>query len=246
MKTILNMLSFVVSECGNRPEHSNMFSNGYKILSPSILKFSPYSTIKIDIGLILSCPDHDFIHIVIDDAYNNLLKIENNIIEDSIKTTYTLIIKNMTNNMITLDKDNALCHIYTKDKKFLYATKIEDSKMQFQQYDDIIQNSNIVIIDNITNTTSLIPEVVQEVVPEVVVEEKLPEVVQEVVPEVVVEEVVPKVVAEKIVENIVQEVVNKIVNDTVREKSEETVLHDNVALVKRKYIRKKQTKTSLN
>lgn len=271
------MLSFVVSEYGVRPEPSNIYPNGYKVLSNSVLKFMPYSSIKVDIGLILKCPSHDFIYIVIDDTYNNLLIVENNIIEDNINTTYSIIIKNMTNNIITIDKDNVLCHFYSKDKIYLHITKVEDSKMRYQSYDNIIQNCNVVINNNITNTTP-IEEIVQEVTKEEatniveeavkVVEEAVEKVAEEVTNEEVakvVEEVVEKV-AEEVVEEVVQKVINEIVEefiakeDTAKATEENKLLQsnnlelhidtseidNNITSVKRKYIRKKKTKTSLS
>lgn len=270
------MLSFVVSEYGVRPEPSNIYPNGYKVLSNSVLKFMPYSSIKVDIGLILKCPSHDFIYIVIDDTYNNLLIVENNIIEDNINTTYSIIIKNMTNNIITIDNDNVLCHFYSKDKIYLHITKVEDSKMRYQSYDNIIQNCNVVINNNITNTTP-IEEIVQEVTKEEatnIVEEaaKVVEEAAKVVEEAaneevakVVEEVVEKV-AEEVVEEVVQKVINEIVEefiakeDTAKATEENKLLQsnnlelhidtseidNNITSVKRKYIRKKKTKTSLS
>lgn len=222
------MLTFVVSEFGVRPEYSNIYPNGYQVLSNTILEFMPYSSIKVDTGLILSCPCHDFIHIVIDDTYNNLLKIENSILEINSNKTYILVIKNMTNNTIKIDNRNILCHFYSKDKSYLHDTMINDRKIQCHAYDDVIQNSHIVVNNNITNTMA-------EAVEEVIIKE------------------VAKEVVEELVKETVQKVTDEIVKDTKILPSNNLELHidtseidNNITSVKRKYIRKKKTKTSLN
>jgi hypothetical protein len=232
------MLTFVISEFGVRPGYSNIYPNGYQVLSNTALEFLPYSTIKVNIGLILSCPCHDFIHIVIDDTYDNLLKIENSIIETGNNQTYTLIIKK-TNNTIKIDKDNTLCHFYSKDKLYLHDTITNDRKIQCHVYDDVIQNSNIVINNNITNTTP---------VEEIIIKEETAKVV---------EDVIIKEVAKEFVEEVIKETIQKVVEDVKADAkilpSNNLELHidtseidNNVTSVKRKYIRKKKTKTSLN
>lgn len=260
------MLTFVVSEFGVRPEYSNIYPNGYQVLTNTILEFMPYSSIKVDTGLILSCPCHDFIHIVIDDTYNNLLKIENSILEINSNKTCILVIKNMTNNTIKIDNGNILCHFYSKDKSYLHDTMINDRKIQCHVYDDVIQNSHIVVNNNITNTMpveeviKVVEEVIKEempkVVEEVIIKEETIKVVEEVAKEVV-EEVIIKEVAKEVVEELVKDTVQKVVDEIVADTkilpSNNLELHidtseidNNITSVKRKYIRKKKTKTSLN
>jgi hypothetical protein len=208
------MLTFIVSEYGVRPEHSNIYSNGYKLLSPTVLNFLPNNIVTLDIGLILSCPSHDFIHIVIDEQYINLLKIENNIIETDIKSTYVLTIKNMTNDNITIDKSNTLCHFYTKDKLFLHDTKINDYYKQ---------NSNIIL----QSVTDPIVESVSEPVVEPIVEH-VAESVAEPVAEPIVEHVAESVaesVAEPVVEHVAEPIVEQVAEPGVEHVAEPVVEH---------------------
>jgi len=247
------MLTFIVSEYGVRPEHSNIYSNGYKLLSPTVLNFQPNSIVTLDIGLILSCPSHDFIHIVIDEQYKNLLKIENNIIETNIKCTYVLIIKNMTNDNIIVDKSNALCHFYTKDKLLIHETKINDYYKRNSNtivepvvepiaepvaetvVEPIVESVAEPIVEPIVETVAepvveTVAEPVAEIVAEPVVEtvaEPIAEPVAEPVAEIVAEpvvETVAEIVVEPVVETVAEPVVESVAEPVVEHVAEPSVI----------------------
>ena len=245
------MLTFLVSENGIRPRHSGLYPNGYTMLASKELVILPSSTVTVETGLVLQCPSHDFIHLVIDNSYNNLLKINNSIIEHNTNTPYIIVIKNMTNNKITISKDNTLCHLYSKDKAFLHSTIVEDLRMAQQVYDNKINNSTIISNDNTINVTNVEPILVVEPIVELVVEP-----IVELVVEPIVEPVVTPI-AEPIVEHVVEPVVEPVVeNLKIEEYHEEhhedhyeekhdiainSAVPSNSAALKRKYIRKKKT-----
>jgi hypothetical protein len=225
------MLRFIVSETGVIPNHSNIYSNGYQILAKTDIEFLPFSSTTINTGLILKCVKSDFIHVVIDNTYQNLLNVDNAIIEDPINTPHDIIIKNVTNNNITIHKDSVLCHFYSNNKAYLYNTVLQDNIIKNKQYEkqseQPIHNSNIVSDNNIISHEIIKPEVVEEVKPEVVevVKEVKPEVIEEVKPEVV-EEVKPEVVEEvkpEVVEEVKPEVVEEVKPEVVEEVKPEVV-----------------------
>ena len=104
------MLTYIVSEYGSIPQHSTIYESGYEIIAKEDITFEPLSTINIHTGLILKCDFYDFIHIVIDNGYHNILKIENNIIENNINIPYDIKIINLTNTNITIQKNDKICH----------------------------------------------------------------------------------------------------------------------------------------
>ena len=237
------MLRFIVSETGVIPNHSNIYPNGYQILAKNDIVFLPFSSTIINTGLILKCSNSDFIHFVIDNTYQNLLNVDNSIIDNLIYTPHDIVIKNLTNNNITINKNSNMCHFYSKNKAYIYNTTLQDNFIKNKPFVQQIINSNIISENNIISHESIIskvldvvvgkiienveevrPEVVEEVRPEVV-EEVLPEVVEEVLPEVV-EEVLPEVVEEvrpEVVEEVRPEVVEEVRPEVVEEVQPEVV-----------------------
>ena len=208
------MLRFIVSETGVIPNHSNIYSNGYQILAKTDIEFLPFSSTTINTGLILKCVKSDFIHVVIDNTYQNLLNIDNAIIEDPINTPHDIIIKNVTNNNITIHKDSVLCHFYSNNKAYLYNTTLQDNIIKNKQFEkqseQPIHNFNIVSDNNIISHEIIKPEVVEEV-KYIVIEEVKPEVVEEVQPEAVEE------VQHEAVEEVQQEVIEEVQHEAVEE-----------------------------
>ena len=124
------MLSFLIADLGVYPLTSSCFEYAYQILAREDYVFAPYSRITIDIGLILKCPVHEFIHIVIDNTYENLLLVTNGVIKQCPNEPYKLTIRNVTNNTITLNKNNILCHFYSRGNHELHEIEKKDIYLQ--------------------------------------------------------------------------------------------------------------------
>ena len=228
------MLTFIVSEYGSVPQHSTIYESGYEIIAKEDMTFEPLSTINIHTGLILKCDFSDFIHIVIDNGYHNILKIENNIIENNINIPYDIKIINLTNTNITIQKNNKICHFYSNNKAFLYNTILQDKLIIQEVTPVVVQEAQPVVVQEAQHVVveEVTPVVEEEVVQEEVVEEVTPVVVQEVVPEVVQE------VVKEIVQSV--EVHEDIHNDIHEENVGLTQTQINANIAKRKYIRKKK------
>ena len=211
------MLTFIVSEHGSIPEHSTIYEDGYEIIVKEDILIQPLSSVIIKTGLILKCYLYEFIHLVIDNGYQNILKIENNIIENNINTPYDIKIINLTNNNVTIEKNNKICHFYSKNKASLYNTIKKDNEMSKE-----------------------VQSVVAEEVKAKVVEEVQPTVVEEVQP--VVEEV-QKVVAEEVkVEVVVHDDMHDDIHNDTTNLTQNQI---NANIAKRKYIRKKKMTINL-
>jgi len=153
------MLSFLIADLGVYPMTSSCYEYAYQILAREDYVFAPYSRLTIDIGLILKCPVHEFIHIVIDNTYENLLLVTNGIIKHCPNEPYKLIIRNVTNNTITLNKNNILCHFYSRGNQELFEIEKKDIYLQNKSYESEINNSTITSYNNIIDIKSNIPDV---------------------------------------------------------------------------------------
>jgi len=254
------MLTFLVSEIGKQPYNSNLYPNGHMVLSPSVLEFKPNDTIKVETGLILKCPVHEFIYLVIDNTFNNLLYIENNIIETESFNTYVVSIKNKTNNNIIVNKSNILFHMYAKDKEYLDNTKFDIGKSLNQNDENQIEQSNITISKNCVNIVPLESDLIMDMKADIVAEviTEIPEEISSVVEEIssVVEEISSVVeevshVVEEISPVVVEEIAKQIDNnDDINEIELDQISNEDnsnsITLVKRKYIRKKKTDEKSN
>ena len=206
------MLTFIVSENGSIPNNSSMYESGYEITARKDVLIKPFSTFVIKSGLILKCNSYDFIYLAIDDHYLNILKIENNIIENNTNIPYDIRIINLTNDNITIEKNNKICHFYCLNKAYLHETIVKNNKSKLED----IKPETVQEVSEVVETVPEVPENVQEV-PENVQEvpEEVPE-VQE-VPEVIetVPEEVPEVQEVPEVVETVQEVPEVV--ETVQE-----------------------------
>ena len=200
------MLTFIVSENGSIPNNSSMYESGYEITARKDILIKPFSTFVINSGLILKCNSYDFIYLAIDDHYLNILKIENNIIENNTNIPYDIRIINLTNDNITLEKNNKICHFYCLNKAYLHETIVKNNKSKSE---DIKPE-----VPEVQETVQEVPEV-QETVQEVPEVPEVQETVQE-VPETVQEEVLELVETIQEVQETVQEV-----QETVQEVQEE-------------------------
>ena len=96
------MLTYIVSEYGSIPQHSSIYDDGYEIIAKDDILLEPFSYVIVNTGLILKCSVYDFIHIVMDNSHQNILKIENNIIENNINIPYEIKIVNLTNDNVNI------------------------------------------------------------------------------------------------------------------------------------------------
>ena len=261
------MLSFILADHGSLPYKSSIYENGYEIYAKDNILISASSSVNINLHLILKCLENDFIYLVIDDQYQNILKIENNIIENNINSTYIIKIINLTNNNVSINKNNKLCHFYSKNKAYLHNTKVQNLVHKPEVQEEVAQEEVTQVVQE-----EVTPVVQEEVVQEEVVQEEVTqeEVTQEeVVEEVVQEEVTPVVqeevtqviqeeVTQVVQEEVVQEEVAPVVQEVVQENIDRDDLHEvinnttnlenniNVTnLAKRKYIRKKKMTITL-
>jgi len=119
------MINFLITEYGIRPLNSTHFTGGYIILNPTDIIINPNETIEIPTGLILQFQSNEFIYFVINDCFQNILKITNPILQDNQDHIHILQIKNITNSPVTINQSDQLCDFYTKDNSLLDLTKIE-------------------------------------------------------------------------------------------------------------------------
>lgn len=119
------MINFLITEYGIRPLNSTRFTGGYIILNPKDIIIKPDETIEIPTGLILQFQPIEFIYFVINDCFQNILKIMNPILQDNKDHIHILQIKNITNSPITINQSDQLCDFYAKDNSLLDLTKIE-------------------------------------------------------------------------------------------------------------------------
>ena len=251
------MLTFIVSEYGSIPHHSTIYESGYEIIAKEDMIFESSTTFNIKTGLILKCTSSDFIHLVIDDSYLNILKVENNIIENNINIPYDIKIVNLTNKNVTIEKNNKICHFYSKNKAHLYNTILQDNELHTTEVQLIVaEEVQPIVTEEVQSviTKELQPEVaIEEAQPEVVAEELQPEVaIEEAQPEVVVEELQPEVAIKEMQHVEIHPIVveqgdihNDIHNDIHEENTGLTQTQINANLAKRKYIRKKKMTINL-
>jgi hypothetical protein len=100
------MLSYILADQGSLPYKSSIYENGYEINAKDNILISALSSVNINLHLILKCSDYDFIYLVMDDQYQNILKIDNNIIENNVNLTYVIKIVNLTNNDVIINKND--------------------------------------------------------------------------------------------------------------------------------------------
>ena len=134
------MLSFLVTENGIRPLESPNYIGGYLILASKDMTFLPNSKEVVNTGLVIKFPSYEFLYVCIDDSYKNILRIENKIIQNVDNNTFTVSIKNLTNNVINISKNDFLIHFHTKDISNLKSTFLE------------VENEKNVVNINITNS----------------------------------------------------------------------------------------------
>jgi dUTPase len=134
------MLTFIVTEYGSVPQHSSIYEDGYELIAKEDILLEPLSYIYIQTGLILKCDLYDFIHLVIDNEYQNILKIENNIIENNINVPYNIKITNLIDNNVIIQKNNKICHFYSKNKVLLYNTILQDKFMYKEMFNQFFLN----------------------------------------------------------------------------------------------------------
>ena len=149
------MLTFIVSENGSIPNNSSMYESGYEITARKDILIKPFSTFVINSGLILKCNSYDFIYLAIDDHYLNILKIENNIIENNTNIPYDIRIINLTNDNITIEKNNKICHFYCLNKAYLHETIVKNNKSKSED----IKPENVHEVQEVPE----VPEVVETV-----------------------------------------------------------------------------------
>jgi hypothetical protein len=236
------MLTFIVSEYGSIPSHSSIYEGGYEIIAKEDILVKSLDSINIHTGLILKCNLSDFIHIVMDDSYHNILKIENNIIEKNINLPYDIKIINLTNNNINIPKNNKICHFYSKNKALLYNTIIQDINIQKTEVkeevvEEVKEEVKEEVVEEVkeevkeeTKHEEVVEEVKEETKHEVVVEEtKHEEVVEETKHEVVVEETKHEVVVEAKHEEVVEETKHEeVVEETKHEEVVVEAKHEEV------------------
>lgn len=105
------MLTFLLTERGTRPFEIN---GKHVIVAEVNMLIQPNSPIEIKTGIIPNFDQMEFVCVEIDDTYNNILYVENNIISVR-KERLNLRITNLTDKEVSVNKGDRLCCFYALD-----------------------------------------------------------------------------------------------------------------------------------